>query len=816
MEQLAPSFDQISKGVNVILSVSTRQRHESLKVAKHAELLRKENLSLQDENGALHNTIKSHKRSWQQSEQECQSLAINLKLARAQLVTEEQKRREVDSRRRDVEMKCKTLESQIHNISRILMSDKHSRSLLSFHNVEGLELLQRPPTSDDEAACESMDAADQSIDPNNSDLSQTGDFDGSHLRSGRKWRRSILQETYHDDGESDDGVLSPPRKKRVSLSLKDKLPATSTPTVHIHNGASTNVSEFSPPKTDHVLSPTQRHRAATQAGKRPPTRKFRTGSVDDVVNGGGDENYPPAHGATKATANATSVSMLRNSAAKFSSRLGCSGKPRVLGGGPRPNGIQSLIPDSPSKRGIVRRSGSLDSTKGWLGGGPGSFPTYTSSSGDDDKASAAEYHHAPTPYHELFPEDADAAEIRPDTAKSSLKRQASSASIQTLVESRPHEFVKCHKFTKESCKGCQQTIKLASSVMKCKDCRFVCHENCRDRCPLPCIPVSQTPQSKQAAKDGSLESFVPRRAPYVPSLVIHCVKEVEKRGLDIVGIYRLPGSDKRYKELKAKLLKGSKASASLLMTEDIHNVTSTLKLFFRDLRDPLIPSAYFGSFFEATEVEPSTERQYMMKFAVRSLPVANRHTLAYLVLHLLRVAQQSVVNKMACNNLATVFAPTLLASPGEQTIGTMVADVAKQMAILMVIFSISTDFWSELIESEDNNGGSPVACPSPVAFAHQRSAGSPLSSPAGSPTGSHQSNKFHHQLRTPVHLKSTTSAGSPVTPEGKQAPDIASVLGPITSSAQQKNRGSSAAPTPRRALRKRQGGFFSNVKGSAV
>eukprot|EP00117_Sycon_ciliatum_P049694 scpid44378/ scgid0757/ Rac GTPase-activating protein 1; Male germ cell RacGap; Protein CYK4 homolg len=722
MEQLAPSFDQISKGVNVILSVSTRQRHESLKVAKHAELLRKENLSLQDENGALHNTIKSHKRSWQQSEQECQSLAINLKLARAQLVTEEQKRREVDSRRRDVEMKCKTLESQIHNISRILMSDKHSRSLLSFHNVEGLELLQRPPTSDDEAACESMDAADQSIDPNNSDLSQTGDFDGSHLRSGRKWRRSILQETYHDDGESDDGVLSPPRKKRVSLSLKDKLPATSTPTVHIHNGASTNVSEFSPPKTDHVLSPTQRHRAATQAGKRPPTRKFRTGSVDDVVNGGGDENYPPAH----------------------------------------------------------------------------------------------EYHHAPTPYHELFPEDADAAEIRPDTAKSSLKRQASSASIQTLVESRPHEFVKCHKFTKESCKGCQQTIKLASSVMKCKDCRFVCHENCRDRCPLPCIPVSQTPQSKQAAKDGSLESFVPRRAPYVPSLVIHCVKEVEKRGLDIVGIYRLPGSDKRYKELKAKLLKGSKASASLLMTEDIHNVTSTLKLFFRDLRDPLIPSAYFGSFFEATEVEPSTERQYMMKFAVRSLPVANRHTLAYLVLHLLRVAQQSVVNKMACNNLATVFAPTLLASPGEQTIGTMVADVAKQMAILMVIFSISTDFWSELIESEDNNGGSPVACPSPVAFAHQRSAGSPLSSPAGSPTGSHQSNKFHHQLRTPVHLKSTTSAGSPVTPEGKQAPDIASVLGPITSSAQQKNRGSSAAPTPRRALRKRQGGFFSNVKGSAV
>jgi Rac GTPase-activating protein 1 len=36
----------------------------------------------------------------------------------------------------------------------------------------------------------------------------------------------------------------------------------------------------------------------------------------------------------------------------------------------------------------------------------------------------------------------------------------------------------------------------------------------------------------------------------IPSIVIHCVNEVESRGLNEVGIYRVPGSDKEVKLLK--------------------------------------------------------------------------------------------------------------------------------------------------------------------------------------------------------------------------------------------------------------------------
>lgn len=40
----------------------------------------------------------------------------------------------------------------------------------------------------------------------------------------------------------------------------------------------------------------------------------------------------------------------------------------------------------------------------------------------------------------------------------------------------------------------------------------------------------------------------------VPALVVHCVNEVESRGLNEVGLYRISGSEKDVKALKVKTL----------------------------------------------------------------------------------------------------------------------------------------------------------------------------------------------------------------------------------------------------------------------
>lgn len=36
----------------------------------------------------------------------------------------------------------------------------------------------------------------------------------------------------------------------------------------------------------------------------------------------------------------------------------------------------------------------------------------------------------------------------------------------------------------------------------------------------------------------------------VPSLIVHCVNEIEKRGLNEVGLYRVPGSEREVRNLR--------------------------------------------------------------------------------------------------------------------------------------------------------------------------------------------------------------------------------------------------------------------------
>lgn len=48
----------------------------------------------------------------------------------------------------------------------------------------------------------------------------------------------------------------------------------------------------------------------------------------------------------------------------------------------------------------------------------------------------------------------------------------------------------CFKVIKpESCVPCGKRIKFGKVSLKCRDCRVVSHPECRDRCPLPCIPT---------------------------------------------------------------------------------------------------------------------------------------------------------------------------------------------------------------------------------------------------------------------------------------------------------------------------------------
>ncbi|NXL22828.1 RGAP1 protein, partial [Setophaga kirtlandii] len=265
---------------------------------------------------------------------------------------------------------------------------------------------------------------------------------------------------------------------------------------------------------------------------------------------------------------------------------------------------------------------------------------------------------------------------------------------------RLHDFVSKTVIKPESCVPCGKRVKFGKISLKCRDCRVVAHPECRERCPLPCIPtLTGTPVR---IGEGTLMDFVPSTPPMIPSIIVHCVNEIEQRGLHETGIYRVPGCDKTVRELKEKFLR-AKSVPLLSKVDDIHAICGLLKYFLRSLKEPLLTFRLNKAFMEAAEIEDEDNSIAAMYQAVGELPQANRDTLAFLMVHLQRVAQ-SPDTKMDISNLATVFGPTIVAHavPDPDPV-TLLQDMKRQPKVVERLLLLPMDYWSQLMMVEQEN-----------------------------------------------------------------------------------------------------------------
>ncbi|XP_049721353.1 breakpoint cluster region protein isoform X1 [Elephas maximus indicus] len=128
--------------------------------------------------------------------------------------------------------------------------------------------------------------------------------------------------------------------------------------------------------------------------------------------------------------------------------------------------------------------------------------------------------------------------------------------------------------------------------------------------------LKRMPSRKQTGVFGVKIAVVTKRErSKVPYIVRQCVEEIERRGMEEVGIYRVSGVATDIQALKAA--------------------------------------------FDVTLSDPVAKESCMLNLLL-SLPEANLVTFLFLLDHLKRVAEKETVNKMSLHNLATVFGPTLL------------------------------------------------------------------------------------------------------------------------------------------------------------
>ena len=169
---------------------------------------------------------------------------------------------------------------------------------------------------------------------------------------------------------------------------------------------------------------------------------------------------------------------------------------------------------------------------------------------------------------------------------------------------------------------------------------------------------------------------------FVPRLVEVCTDIVESKGLETIGIYRVPGNSAAVTALTEE---ANRCYDDLTMVDqrwnDVHVVSSLLKSFFRKMPDSLLTTSLYTHFIEADKEENQRERMTKIRNLIRNLPPHHYNTLRHLILHLKKVVEYSDANKMEARNLAIVFSPTIVRA-GEDNMETMVNDMTHQCKIV--------------------------------------------------------------------------------------------------------------------------------------
>ncbi|XP_007932853.2 rho GTPase-activating protein 40 [Orycteropus afer afer] len=151
------------------------------------------------------------------------------------------------------------------------------------------------------------------------------------------------------------------------------------------------------------------------------------------------------------------------------------------------------------------------------------------------------------------------------------------------------------------------------------------------------------------------------QVPLVLQALLSCL---EKRGLDMEGILRVPGSQARIKELEQKLERNF--YAGLFCWDEVHHndASDLLKRFIRELPAPLLTAEYLPAFSVVPDIPSLKQRLQALHLLILLLPEPNRNSLKALLEFLRKVVARQQSNKMTLWNVSTVMAPSLFLHQG--------------------------------------------------------------------------------------------------------------------------------------------------------
>ncbi|PRD36183.1 UNVERIFIED_CONTAM: CdGAPr [Trichonephila clavipes] len=167
----------------------------------------------------------------------------------------------------------------------------------------------------------------------------------------------------------------------------------------------------------------------------------------------------------------------------------------------------------------------------------------------------------------------------------------------------------------------------------------------------------------------------------IPLVLKCCTEFIEQHGI-VDGIYRLSGVTSNIQKLR---LAFDEDRVPNLMDEailqDIHCVASLLKMYFRELPNPLLTFHLYDKFVNAVQADEDM-RLLKLRDVVQQLPPPHYRSLEYLMRHLSKVAAHGFQTGMTPKNVAIVWAPNLLRSRDIENGGVGALHVVGVQAVL--------------------------------------------------------------------------------------------------------------------------------------
>ncbi|XP_052892781.1 SLIT-ROBO Rho GTPase-activating protein 1-like isoform X2 [Anopheles moucheti] len=165
---------------------------------------------------------------------------------------------------------------------------------------------------------------------------------------------------------------------------------------------------------------------------------------------------------------------------------------------------------------------------------------------------------------------------------------------------------------------------------------------------------------------GSLEEYLEVSGEEIPLIVRSCIRVINLYGLHHQGIFRVSGSQVEISNFKEAFERGDDPLAEMTDASDINSVAGVLKLYLRELREPLFPLIYFDHFVQLAQLESKHDIVSGIRKFFQSLPKSVVVVIRYLFAFLNHLSEYSDENMMDAYNLAICFGPTLMPAPEDK------------------------------------------------------------------------------------------------------------------------------------------------------